>query len=93
MKSFCYLGDRLNDSRGSEAAVIARTRNEWIKFRECGELLYRREFFLKMKGVIYQSCVRSAIRNGSENKMAVLRRTEKALRAMCRVKLIEKRRS
>ena len=39
MKSFCYLGDRLNASSGSEAAVTAKTRIRWIKFRECEELL------------------------------------------------------
>ena len=49
VKSFCYLGDRLNASGGSEAAVTARTRIGWIKFRECGELLYGRKFSLKMK--------------------------------------------
>ena len=32
-----YLGDRLNASGRSEAAVTAGTRIEWIKFRECGE--------------------------------------------------------
>ena len=61
VKSFCYLGDRLNTSGGSEAAVTAKTRIEWIKRRECGELLYGRKFTLKMKRRIYQSCVRSAI--------------------------------
>ena len=44
VKSFCYLGDRLNASGGSEAAVTARTRIAWIKFRECGELLCGRKF-------------------------------------------------
>ena len=52
VKSFCYLGNRLNASGGSEAAVTARTRIGWIKFRECGELLYGRKFSLKMKGFI-----------------------------------------
>ena len=92
VKGFCYLGNRLNASRGSEAAVTVRTRIGWIKFRECGELLYGRKFSLKMKGKIYQSCVRSAMLYGSktwcprENEMAVLRRTEKAMiRAMCGV--------
>ena len=48
----------------------------------------------------HQSCVRSAILYGSdtwcprENEIAILRRTEKAtMRAMCVVKMIEKRRS
>ena len=52
VKSFCYLGDRLNASGGSEAAVTTRTRIGWIKFRECGELLYGRKFLLKIKGFI-----------------------------------------
>ena len=55
VKSFCYLGDRLNASGESEAAVTAKTKNGWIKFRKCGKLLYRRKFSLKMKGRIYQS--------------------------------------
>ena len=37
LKSF-HSGNRLNDSGESEAAVKARTRVEWIKFRECGEV-------------------------------------------------------
>ena len=90
----------MNARGGSEAAVTAKTKIEWIKFRECGELLYGRKFLLKTKGKIYQSCVRSAMLCGSEtwclrkNEMAIFRRTEKAMvRAMCGVKLIEKRRS
>ena len=83
MKSFCYLGDRLNASGRSEAAVTAKTRIGWIKFRENGELLCKRKFSLKIKERIYQSCVRSAMLYGSEtwylreNEMAILRRTEK----------------
>ena len=34
--------------------VTARTRIGWIKFRECGELLYGRKFSLKVKKRIYQ---------------------------------------
>ena len=100
MKSFCYLGYRLNASGGSEAAATARMRIEWIKLRECGKLLYGRKFLLKMKKRIYQNCIRSAMLYGSEtwclkeNKMAILRRTEKArMRAICGVKMIEKRSS
>ena len=52
VKSFCYLGYRLNASGGSEAAVTARTRIKWIKFRECGELLHGRKFSLKLKEFI-----------------------------------------
>ena len=38
--------------------VTARTRIAWIKFRECGELLYGRKFSVKMKGRNYQSCIK-----------------------------------
>ena len=49
VKSYCCLGDKSNASGESEAAVTARTRIEWIKFRECRELLYGRKFSLKIK--------------------------------------------
>ena len=35
VKSFCCLWDRLNASSIGEAAVTARRRIGWIKFREC----------------------------------------------------------
>ena len=44
VKSFCYLGDSLNANGGSEAAVTAKTRIGWIKFRECEWLLYGKKF-------------------------------------------------
>ena len=61
VNGFCYLGDRLNASGGCEAAVTARARLGWVKFRECGELLHGKRFSLKIKGRIYGSCVRSAM--------------------------------
>ena len=38
VNGFCYLGDRLNASGGCEAAVTARVRIGWVRFRESGEL-------------------------------------------------------
>ena len=65
-----------------------------MKFRECGELLFGR-FSVKMKGMVYRSCVRSAMLYGSEtwclreNGMIILR-TERAMaRSMCGVKLVD----
>ena len=52
MKSFCYLEDRLNANGGSEAVMAARSRTKWIKFRHCGQLLYERRLWLKIKGFI-----------------------------------------
>ena len=58
-------GDRLNASGGCEAAVTARVRIGWVRFRECGELLLGNRFPLKMKGKVYR-WVRSATLYGSE---------------------------
>ena len=54
-----------------------------MKFREFGELLHGKRFSLKMKGLVYRSCVRSAMLYGSEtwclgeNEMGILRRAER----------------
>ena len=85
MRGFCYLGDRVNASGGCEAAITGRARIGWVKFKECGELLNSKRFSLHMKGIIYRSCVRSAMLYGSEtwclreNEMAILRRTERVM--------------
>ena len=80
--------------------MTAKTRIGWIKLRECGELLYGRKVSSKIKGKIYWRFIRSAMLRGSEtwclreNETAILKRTEKAImRVICKVKLIEKRRS
>ena len=100
VRSFCYLGDRVDANGGCEAAVTARARLGWMKFRDCGELLNSKRFPLKVKGMVYRSCVRSVMLYGSEtwcmgeNEMALLRRTERAMvRAMCGVKLMDKNRT
>ena len=56
----------MNASGGCEAAVTARARIGWVKFKECGELLNSKRFLLKMKGMICRSCVRSAMLYGTE---------------------------
>ena len=66
VNKFCYLGDKLISSGGCEAAVTARMRIRWIKFREYCELLHGKKFSLKIKARIFQSCVRSAMLYGSE---------------------------
>ena len=47
VNGFCYLGDILNSSDGCEAAVTARLRIGWVRFRECEELLLGNRFPLK----------------------------------------------
>ena len=39
---------------GCEAAVIARTICAWVKFRECGELLYKKISSKAEKGYLYE---------------------------------------
>ena len=51
---------------GCEATVTAKTRCGWVKFRECGVLLYGRRFPLRQKGAVYESYVRPAILYGGE---------------------------
>ena len=46
---------------GCLAVVTARTRCEWVMFREYGELLYGKRFPLKLKWAVYKICVRQAI--------------------------------
>ena len=98
VNGFCYLGDRLNASGGCEAAVTARVRIGWVRFRECGELLLGNRFPLKVKGKVYRCCVRSAILHGretwclKENEKAILRRTKRAMvRAMCGQKAVDRK--
>ena len=54
VKGFCYCGNALNASSGFKMMVVARTRIRWIRFQECGEVLYGKRFSLKMKGKVYQ---------------------------------------
>ena len=61
VSKFSYVGDRLNATGGCEAAVTARPRIGWMKFRECSEILKGKRFSFKMKGKVYESCVRSAM--------------------------------
>ena len=53
VSEFTYVGDRVIAGGGCEAAVTARTRCGWVKFRECVELPYDRRFPLMLKGAIY----------------------------------------
>ena len=94
VRGFCYLGDRVNASGGCEAAVTARTRIGWVKFKECGELLNSKRFSFKMKGMVYCSSVRSVILYGCKTWCLRENETERAMvRAMCGAKLMEKKRT
>ena len=98
MNGFCYFGYKLNCNDGCEAAVTARVKIGWVKFRKCGKLSLGNWFPLRMKSKFYRCCVRSSILYGSdawclkENKKAILRRTERAMvRAMCGQKVVDRK--
>ena len=98
VNEFCCLKDRLNASGGCEVAVTARVKIDWVRFRECGELLLGNKFPLKMKDKIYHCCIRSAILYGSEAwclkeyQKAILRRTKRAMvAAMCDQKVVDRK--
>ena len=98
VRGFGYLGDRLNASGGCETAVTSKVRIRWMKCRECGKLLRGKRFSLRMKGMVYRSCIRSAMLHGSEtwclreSEMAILRRTERAMvRSLCGENLLDRK--
>ena len=66
VNGFCYLGDRLNSCGGCKAAVAARVRIDWVRFRKCGELLLGNKFPSRMKHKVYCCCIRSPILYESE---------------------------
>ena len=58
---FCYLGDMLSVDGDADAAVEARIRIGWNKFRQLVPLLTNKDVSLIMRGRLYSSCVRSSM--------------------------------
>jgi len=63
---FCYLGDMLGVDGDADAAVEARIRIGWHKFRQLVPLLTNRDISLIRRGRLHSSCVRSSMLHGSE---------------------------
>jgi len=63
---FCYLGDMLIVDGDADAAVEARIRIGWNKFRQLVPLLTNKDVSLIMRARLYSSCVRSSMLHGSE---------------------------
>jgi len=91
---FCYLGDMLSVDGDADAAVEARIRIGWNKFRQLVPLLTNKHVSLIMRGRLYSSCVRSSMLHGSEtwpvrkeNVVAFQRAEMRMVRWMCGVKL------
>ena len=78
----------------ADAAVEARIRIVWNKFRQLVPLLTNKDVSLIMRGRLYSSCVRSSMLHGSEtcpvrkeNVVALQRAEMRMVRWMCDVKL------
>ena len=84
-------GDRMNASGSCEAAETVRARLAWAKFGECRELLNSKKVLAEGKRIgLSELCKFGYMSYGSgkwclsENEMAILRRTEKAMvNAIC----------
>jgi hypothetical protein len=94
---FCYLGDVIEAGGGVESAVRARVQKAWGKFRELGSILTRKGMSLKVKGHVYDACVRSTMLYGSETwavKVEQVQRMERTemqmVRWMCGTKLADR---
>ena len=90
----CYLGDMLSVDGDADAAMEARIRTGWNKFRQLVPLLTNKDVSLIMTGRLYSSCVRSSMLHGSEtwpvrkeNVVALQRAETRMVRLMCAVKL------
>jgi len=94
VNKFCYLGDMLSVDGDADAAVEARIRIGWNKFRQLVPLLTNRDISLIRRGRLYSSCVRSSMLHGSEtwparkeNEVALQRAEMRMVRWMCNVKI------
>ena len=66
IREFTYLGDRVSTGEGCEVAVTARIKCWWIKFTECGKMLYGKILSLILKEAVYKINVRPMILFGIE---------------------------
>jgi len=90
----CYLGDMLSVDGDADAAMEARIRIGWNKFRHLVPLLTNRDISLIRRGKLYGSCVRSSMLHGSEtwpvrkeNEVALQQAEMRMVRWMCNVKV------
>jgi len=97
MDKFCYLGDMLSVDGDADAAVEARIRIGWNKFRQLAPLLTNRDISFIRRGRLYSSCVQSSMLHGSEtwpvrkeNEVALQRAEMRMVRWMCNVKVKDK---
>ena len=64
--SFYYLGDMLSAAGGCELSTTTRVKTAWKKFKDLLPVLSSRHLSFKTRGLVYSSCVRSAMLHASE---------------------------
>ncbi len=85
--SFSYLGDVVECCGGASAAVTARIRQAWAKWRELAPVLLNSATPRHLKGLLYRVCIRSAMTYASETwslRTDDLRRLERTEMRMLR---------
>ena len=93
VRCFPYLCDMLDGGGGADAAVSARIRCGWKKFQGMVPFLSWRAPSLKMKGQVFNACVRSALLYESEawpmtiDERKIARADSRMMRHMCGVRL------
>ena len=90
VNKFCYLGDMLDSGGGAELAITTRIQCGWNKFRELSPFLSSRAPSLRMKGQVYEACVRTCMLHGSEtwpmtkaNEETLATADRRMIRSMC----------
>ena len=94
VRSFCYLGDVTNESRGCHSATIPYIRSAWKKFHELISIVCNKSFSLANRGHIYNSCLNSVLVYACEtwplnvkNLSRLSKEHNSILRWMCSVKI------
>ena len=65
--TFCFLGDMLRTGGGCDSAIAARYCLAWGKFRKLLPVLTTWHISPRIRGKVYEACVRSTMLHGSEN--------------------------
>ena len=93
VQEFCYLENVLDCEAGVERAVRARVSAAWKKWREMASLLTDKRTPLRIRGSVYESCIRPVMLYGSETWVTtkmdedIIRKCDRRMRRyMARVK-------
>ena len=98
--SFCYLGDVIGMDGSADLAVEARIRSGWNKYREMSPILQGKFVSWKLKGRVYDSCVRKCMTYACEtwpltqaNLNRLLSTERRMIRYMCGFSWKDKKRN